>query len=280
MLKANVSPFSELEATVTAVKSTHHRPDLDVLADSQEALWKDPVIRTLDRDSLGLEVQEGEVYLSGHVTNAMHRRRIEDLITEVRGVSAVHNDLVADDELTTAVAQALASDPRTRPHLIWVGAFHGWIRLSGEVPNAAVRDMAEEVAGRLPHVRGVLDLPRLPGERLGPERRPLQPRLAVPVYAKNDLAGNVAQVIINPRNRLVSQIAVHARPESLRQSAGSELLVPVEAIETAGESSVFLTDTLLDLAARPVFHEADFPLAPSDWRPPFPYLVGTVRWAR
>jgi len=253
------------------------RSETDVLADIQNALWKDPVIRTLDRDSLSFEVLEVDVYLSGHVTNAMHRRRIEDLISGVRGVNVIHADITADDQLTTSVAQALALDSRTRPYLIWVGAFHGWIRLSGEVPTSQVREAAEEVAGRVPRGRGVLDLPRLPGEHHGIQRRPLQPRFAVPAYAKDGLAGNVAQVVINPRNRLVSHIAVQTLAG---QSARNVFLVPVEAIETASESSVFLTDTLRDLAARPVFHEADFPRAPSDWRPPFPYLIGTVRWLR
>jgi osmotically-inducible protein OsmY len=277
MLTVNLNPFNKVDATVTSLMPASHLSDADVLATIEDALWKDPVIRTLDRDSLHFEIHESEVYLSGHVTNAMHRRRIEDLISGVRGVNVIHTDITADDQLTTSVAQALASDSRTRPYLIWVGAFHGWLRLSGEVPNSQVRDAAEEVAGRVSRVRGVLDLPRLPGEHPGLQRRPLQPRLATPVYAKDGLAGNVAQVVINPRNRLVSHIAVQTLSG---QKARNVFLIPVEAIETASESSTFLTDTLHDLEARPVFHDADFPRAPTDWRPPFPYLIGTVRWLR
>jgi len=280
MASPSLSPFHELEATLTKFRPIHPRPDVDVLADIQDALWSDTTIRSLDRDSLSLEVHDGEVYLSGHVTNVMHRHRVEDLVMGVRGINAAHNDLIADDELATAVAQALAADPRTRPHLIWVGAFHGWIRLSGEVLEVEVCDAAEEIAGLMPHVRGVLDLPRLLNEHLGVQRRPLQPRLGVPVYAANGPAGKVAHVVINPRNRLVSHIAIQAQAERDGQSTCGVFLVPVEAIETASESSVFLTDTLRDLAARPVFREADFPPAPSDWRPPFPYLFGSLRWLR
>jgi osmotically-inducible protein OsmY len=282
MLTVNLNPFNKLDATVTSLMPASHLSDADVLATIEDALWKDPVIRTLDRDSLHFEIHESEVYLSGHVTNAMHRRRIEDLISGVRGVNVIHTDITADDQLTTSVAQALASDARTRPYLIWVGAFHGWIRLSGEVPNSHVHEAAEEVAGRVSRVRGVLDLPHLPGERFGVERRPLQPHLATPAYAKDGFAGNVAQVVINPHNRLVSHLAVQLRPARAGYSAGEGevVLVPVEAIEIANENSVFLTDGLHDLEARPVFHDADFPRAPTDWRPPFPYLIGTVRWLR
>lgn len=280
MANPSLSPFHELEETATKVRPTPRRPEVDVLADIQDALWSDTTIRTLDRESLSLEVNDDEVYLSGHVANRMHRHRIEDLVMRVPGVNAVHNDLIADDELATTVAQALAADPRTRPHLIWVGAFHGWLRLSGDAPEAAVRGAAEEIAGRVSHVRGVLDLPRLPEEQPGAQRRPLQPRLHVPVYAADGPVGKVGEVVINPRNRLVSHIVVQARAEGEGPNISGLFVVPVEAIETAGESSVFLTDTLRDLAARPVFREPDFPPAPSDWRPPFPYLVGTVRWLR
>lgn len=194
---------------------------------------------------------------------------------------AVRNDVVADPDLAAEVALALAADPRTRSYFVRVAAFHGWVRLSGEVATSEARAAAEEIAARVPRVRGLLALPNLPGQAAAEGNeigRAVQPRLAEPVYAHDGPAGKVAQVIINPRSRLVSCFAVAADFELGARRVRETLSVPVEALEVESDAGVFLAEALTVLAARPAFREADFPAASLDWRPPFPYAAGTVRW--
>jgi hypothetical protein len=88
----------------------------------------------------------------------------------------------------------------------------------------------------------------------------------------------VTQVIISPRNRLVSHIVVAGNVGVNWQPVRGEWLVPIWAVARVNEGGVSLSETLGRLTAWPTFDEAAFPLAPIDWLPPFPYTPGTVRW--
>jgi len=263
-----------------------HRQDAGIQADAWMVLWKADDLRVLDINSMDIEVHEGEVWLLGHVVDSHHRQLAENLVKAVSGVSAVHNELVADPDLGIKVAQTLAADPRTRPYNVRVGAYQGWIHLSGNVPTPEAQSAAEEVAANVPVVRGVVTLPRLSGGNgsICPEADDrqclVQPCLGDHVYASDGLAGRVAQVIINLLNRMVSHIVVAADFEIKGQTVRGTFIVPAEAVKVANEGNLFLSDTLVDLASHPVFQEADFPHAPADWRPPYPYAPGTVRWSR
>ncbi len=261
-----------------------HAQDAGIQAEAWMALWKADDLRSLDINSLDLKVQDGDVWLVGHVVNTHHRRLAENLVQAVRGVGAVHNELVVDSDLVIEVAQALAADARTRPYILPVGVFHGWVHLGGETPTREVRSAAEQVAASVPTVRGVVTLPRLPGENgkpipeAGRNNRQIQPQIGDQVYAYDGLAGKVAEVVINPRNRLATHAVIAADFETKGQTVRGEFLVPAEAVNNANEGSLFLLDTLRVLALRPIFRTADFPPAPPEWRPPFPYTQGTVRW--
>lgn len=269
-------------AEIELIPEQLDRPDEDMLSDVWARLQQDDTTRALELSALDLEVHDNEVFLFGHVNGVMHQRHVAELVKGVRGVKAVHNELVADSDLVTEVAQALAGDPRTRQYQIRVGAFHGWINLSGEVPNPEMRTTVETVTARVAHVRGVLTLPSVASDEAPREenRRALQPGLGTVVYATDGPAGYVAQVILSPQNRLVSHIVVAAEVEVDRRLRRGQWLVPSETLVNVTGSGVFLADSLSQLVARPTFLEADFPLAPSDWSPPFPYAPGTVRWAR
>jgi hypothetical protein len=277
----NPMPSTTPAASAQAQRAPQSSPsDLDLLAELEEALWRDPVIRVLDRQSLSVEVSKGEVFLSGHVASTVQCRRVEAIVWDVPGVRAVHNRVVADLELATAVAQALAEDPRTLRYSIRVGAYHGWIQMSGDVPES-VANAAEAVAARVPHVRGIIGLPLASANRQGGKKHyPFQPLLGSEVFASDGLAGTVSQVVINPRNRLVSHIAVLTRLEAQAPAARRQVAVPVEAVDLVTDGGVFLKESAKDLAERPVFDEADYPHAAPDWVPPYPYLPGTIRWPR
>ncbi len=258
--------------------------DAGIQAEAWMALWKADDLRSLDINSLDLIVHDGDMWLIGHVVNAYHRQLAESLVKAVRGVNRLYNELVADSDLVIEVAQALAADGRTRSYVFPVGAFHGWIHLGGQSPTQGVRSAAEEVAARVPTVRGVVTLPHLPNDNgstcveSGKGNCQIQPQIGDQVYARDGLAGKVVGVIINPRNRLVAHVVVAADFESKGQTMRGEFRVPAEAVNHANEGSLFLSDSLRDLVLHPVFDEADFPPAPPEWRPPYPYTRGTVRW--
>jgi hypothetical protein len=125
-------------------------------------------------------------------------------------VAAVQNKLVSDSDLISEVAQALAKDKRTRPYILRVGSFHGWVSLNGEVPTQEAQSVSEEITGRVSSVRGVISLPSLPGESAGPQRRAVQPLIGAKVYGEKGPTGVMTEVVLNPRSRLASHVVISA----------------------------------------------------------------------
>jgi osmotically-inducible protein OsmY len=256
------------------------RPDEDILEDVWAAVWQADTIHSSDLGNLSITVQQGAVVVSGHLASETNRWRIEACARAVPGVTVVRNDLVVDRELAVEVAQALSLDERTRPHLIAVGSSHGWVRLGGEVPCREAQLAAEEVAGQVPQVRGVIALPRVPGEGPAPARRAVQPRPGASVYGDNGQVGVVAQVVIDPRNRLVTHVVVHANETLDGKRGPGDYLVPIDVFDIVNVESLFLARGGSPSAAYPLVDPAVYPLAPSDWQPPYPYTAGDVRWPR
>jgi sporulation protein YlmC with PRC-barrel domain len=208
------------------------------------------------------------------------------MVRSTPGVNAVQNNLVVDSELDIQVAQALTRDMRTRPLILPVGSYHGWVRLGGTVPSRELRSAAEAVATQVPAVRGVIALPQVTGEGPTPTRRAVQPRVGASVYAEDGQAGVVAQVVINPQSRLVTHMVVSAKITFDTndvvgfKSASGDFLVPVEAAEVVNDESIILTPQPPSIAAYPHFEASAYPTAPFTWRPPYPYSLSMVRWYR
>jgi hypothetical protein len=57
-----------------------------------------------------------------------------------------------------------------------------------------------------------------------------------------------------------------------------EYFVPVEAMELVNKESILLKRNGPPLNIFPAFEPSDYPLAPSDWQPPYPYAAGDVCW--
>jgi hypothetical protein len=137
---------------------------------------------------------------------------------------------------------------------------------------------AEEIAAQVPSVRGVLSRPRVIGETYGPERRPIQPQIHAKTYDYNRQEGTVTQVVIQPRNRLVTHAVVSASDFVDGKFMFHEYFVPVEAMEAVDQESTILKRNGPPLNAFSTFEPSAYPLAPLDWQPPYPYLAGSVRW--
>lgn len=124
----------------------------------------------------------------------------------------------------------------------------------------------------------VVSLPRLPGVYNVEERRRIQPRLGSKVYTKDGSVGTVSEIVINPRNRLVSHHGVSVESELQERIPSRKLVVAVAQIDFVREESTFLSLTRRDFQIHPQFREEDFPVVSQGWRPPFPYTHETVRW--
>lgn len=255
------------------------RPDESLRAEILEALWRRPEIRWLDIDSITVIVRQGVVTLSGHINKESNFHLISGIVESISGVIRVDNQLVVDRELTLRIAQALAEEARTKSLILPVGTVHGWVRFGGEVPTHEHQIVVEEVTAKVPGVRGIVLLPKLPRESQLQERRALQPRVSAKVYSEDGLLGTVIQVIIQPRNRLVTHVVLEAEGFENGNFFRCEYLVPADAIERVNEESVFLKRKT-PLSVVPAFDPSAYPLAPVDWQPPYPYASGMVRWSR
>lgn len=265
-----------------------YRPDSAIAADVDWALWDDEVIREIDAETIDVAVHDGVVVLSGYASTPVSKARAERAARSVAGVLGVENRIVTDAELVSAVAQALARDPRTRGQRLFVHARHGIVYLSGEVASAAIRAAAEEVAAGLPTVRAVVNRVQAPGVSVDAEDlRVLQPAIGQEVYATEMLLGSVEQVVISPRNRRVTAIVVRGRfpdperatPRMLPDQMPKQerrVVIPIRAVHEVTEGGVMLRISGIDAARYPDFDPANFVAPDAGWQPPHPYTHADV----
>ena len=254
------------------------RPDEDIHADVLEALWSNTQICTFERGNFTVEVSSGLVTLGGHIASSLLSEAAEELAASVPGVVAVENHMLADTDLAVAVGEALAANPEARPYYLRVDAFHGWINISGPVPNEAVQAAAEAAAVGVHGVRGVLGLPPVAGAAPAQVRRALQPPIGAAVYADDGPVGRVQFVVIDPRNRLVSHAGVLARFETLDRTFNDQILVPIDVVDAVSTGGIFLSVTQDQIADWAANSQDAGEMPPPDWEPPFPYSVGQTRW--
>ena len=135
-----------------------YRPDEELGHNVFDKLF-DSVSLRVDLPGIEIHPIDGTVWLQGHVSNDSMRRLAEEVIQGITGLSAVHNDLVADDRLAAAVSAALAHDPRTGGDGQYIGVYPrlGEIRLRGSVQTAAAREGASSVAVAVPAVKRVVN---------------------------------------------------------------------------------------------------------------------------
>lgn len=95
------------------------------------------------------------IMLSGGVRSRTTNEKAEEIVRQVKGVSAVENHLVVDADVEIAIAQALAADPRTKAVFpgVLVGVVFGVVYLKGQVVSAEVKKAVSEIALKVPGVR-------------------------------------------------------------------------------------------------------------------------------
>jgi len=133
---------------------TQYRPDDELCRDAYAKLFDAQPLRI---DLAGIEILpiDGVVWLRGHVSSQFKRRLGENQLRGLAGMSALHNELVADDELAATVSMALAHDRDTTGQHIGVYPRLGEVHLRGSVQTADARERAGAVARAVSHVKRV-----------------------------------------------------------------------------------------------------------------------------
>jgi BON domain len=136
---------------VTAEQGRHDR---SLEAAVRARLDRDPttLVRALARYEVA--VLDGRGTLTGHVRSRDAARRMAALASQVRGLDAIDDRLVADDELVMLVASAIGGSARNRASRLVVRAEFGHVRVGGVYPSAEAHADALRVGASIP---GVVD---------------------------------------------------------------------------------------------------------------------------
>lgn len=254
------------------------RTDESIQDEIRRSLWNEETIRTIDILDISVKVDQGQVCLFGHVSKGDNYQIIEEFIRSIPGVVAVHNHLVSDHDLTIQVTNALANYETTLLFSIHINSNNGWIELRGSVPNREIQGAAEAIAASVSAVRGVILVPEIPGEPIPTVRNAVQPRIGVSVFGMAETQGIVYQVVITPKNRLVTHAIVRVNRWSNGWKEWCDYLIPVETMDMVDIGGIFLNSSTPAIHLFPGFTPSDYPFAPLTWQPPYPYTVGNVRW--
>jgi osmotically-inducible protein OsmY len=146
---AHAAPPPDNNLLVT--DGTYSDGDLDLIAELREMIYRHDAIRG-SRAEVDADVRDGHVMLRGWVQSPMVAVEIEQAVAEWPGVTGFTDRLYDDGSLTRQVAEALATDPRTRaiPPGYEVTVIFGHVtlvaRLSAEEAAAATA-VAEAITG-------------------------------------------------------------------------------------------------------------------------------------
>lgn len=138
--------------------------DNDIQNDIIAELKTEPDLRD---DDIAVGVRDGVVTLAGFVDSYADKWRAERVVSKVRGVKAVANEVEVklpsharrpDPELARAAVNALQWNILVPHDKIQVLVEDGWITLKGEVPWFYQREEAERAVRNLAGVKGVSNL--------------------------------------------------------------------------------------------------------------------------
>lgn len=139
---------------------THFRPDEALRQDVYARLYDYSPLR-VDLPGIDIRPLDGAVWLRGYVSSDGKRRLAGNQVRGLAGMTELHNELVADNELAVAVSMALARDQRTAGQHIGVYPQLGEIYLRGSVRTRAAREGASAVAAAVHTVKRVVNTLRI-----------------------------------------------------------------------------------------------------------------------
>ncbi len=141
---------------VSANQLSVYRPDEELRQEVYDAIYDYPRLR-VELAGITIHAIDGVVWLHGYVSSDLNRRMVADQLQHIAGLSELHNDLIADNNLAASVSMALARDPRTANQYIGVYPKFGEVHLRGRALTAEVRQAAGEVAAKVPGVKDVVN---------------------------------------------------------------------------------------------------------------------------
>jgi osmotically-inducible protein OsmY len=140
------------------------RSDSEIQKDVTDELRWDPALR---EDDIAVSVRDGVVTLAGFVVSYADKWRAERVVSKVKGVRGIANDLQvklpvssqrADPDIARAALNALTWDIAVPSDRITVRVENGWVTLEGEVDAYYQREAAERDVRNLTGVKGVTNL--------------------------------------------------------------------------------------------------------------------------
>lgn len=247
----------------------------------EHALERDDILRAIEYE-INVQVENGIVYLYGHIVNTGSKRRIVNAIRSIPDILGMQNNLVLDDKLTLEVAGSLGELEHIYDCKFFTGASHGVISLNGNVRDEHVKLLAEQRAASHPNVRGVVNNVRVPGAEQEVQEQPfLQPAIGAIIYFLDGVSGIVKQVIINPDNRRVKAMVIQGRfteQHARLDSRGPEHLiaVPMNEVRYLTRVSGFLYIKSSERNRYTEFNPDGFFTPEKGWSPPHPYCPEDV----
>ena len=140
------------------------RSDSDIRKDIVAELDWDPSLR---HDDIAVAVRDGVVTLSGFADSYADKWRAERVVSGIKGVKAVANDIQvklpsssqrADPDIARAAIDALKWNITVPEDRIKVKVENGWVTLEGDVDFYFQKDAAERAVRYLTGVKGVSNL--------------------------------------------------------------------------------------------------------------------------
>ena len=269
--------------------SPTRRMDVALEEEIMHAIWQDNVLRATDSHEIDIHVEDGIVYLSGHLLSSINYQRVKKALqTTSKEMRGSKSSLVMDDDLLLEVAASLGPLEQLHHCKFFTGVSHGVVVLNGDVSSTNIRLSAELCAASHPNVRGVINYIRVPGIDLGlQDHRLLQPSIGKEICFRDGVSGIVKQVVINPDNRRVIAMTIRGRFYDAQQNistatngpiraAEQTLVIPMNVVEHLTDSSGFLTIQSSDFAKMQKFNASLFSAPPTDWTPPYPYCPADV----
>ncbi|MBK7456061.1 MAG: BON domain-containing protein [Anaerolineales bacterium] len=264
------------------------RTDAAIKESVYQALWNNSVLLAMEYDGIDVQVNNGVVYLFGHIVNTTSQRLIKNAIQTIPEILTVNDALVLDDQLTNEVAVSLSDLEHTYNCKFFTGVSHGVVSLNGTVRDKNVKILAEKTASSNPNVRAVINNVRIAGTKSQPAVQPfLQPMIGEVIYFLDGVSGIVKQVVINPNNRRVVAMIIQGKftdPRYKINSFVSGQAQPPEQLVTVPMNTVrYLTRVsgFLYIRSDERKRYSDFDpgilfLPGNDWKPPYPYCSGDV----
>jgi osmotically-inducible protein OsmY len=103
----------------------------------------------IDAEHVRVRVDNGIVTLEGSVDALWKKLRVEEIVSQLTGVTAIDNELTSvptkdttDEVVAESVVSALKRNPMINADAIDVRVANGVVRLSGAVPNHSARQVA------------------------------------------------------------------------------------------------------------------------------------------